>query len=127
MSKIATNDIKNSKETEEDSDNLERVQKTALKIILGNDYISYEDALSETDLSTLFERRDDLCLKFAVKSRKCSKTADMFPLNEVISNTRIPQNKFQVFRGNTVRFDNSAIPYMQKLLNQHFNESAKKP
>ena len=113
--------------TQEDSDNLERVQKTALKTILGNDYISYEDALSETDLSTLSERRDALCLKFAVKSHKCSKTSDMFPLNRVISNTRLPQEKFQVFRGNTSRFDKSAIPYMQKLLNEHFKEGAKKP
>ena len=104
--------------TQEDSDNLERIQKTALKIILGKDYISYENALMVTDLSMLPERRDYLCLRFAQKSLKSSQTADMFPLNPVISNTRA-HTKFQVSSANTARFENSAIPYMQRLLNEY--------
>ena len=49
----------------ENFQNLERVQKNALKIILQDDYISYSNALETTRYSTLFERRTQLCLKFA--------------------------------------------------------------
>ena len=104
--------------TQEDSDNLERVQKTALKIILGSNYISYENALKTTNLSMLPERREYLCLRLAQKSLKSSKTSDMFPINPVNSNTRA-HAKFQVYSANTARFENSAIPYMQRLLNAH--------
>ena len=47
--------------------NLERVQKSALKIILGEKYVSYENALKILKLQSLKERRDSLCLKFAKK------------------------------------------------------------
>ena len=71
--------------TIEDSENLERVQKTALKVILKENYVSYENALAVTDLATLPERRDELCLRFAKKCTKSEKTSDMFPLKPVIS------------------------------------------
>ena len=102
--------------TQEDLESLERVQKTALKVILKNDYISYENALSVTDIETLPERREELCLHFAKKCTKSSKTADMFPLNPVI-NERRPHEKCQMSIANTDRLHDSAIPYMQRLLN----------
>ena len=43
--------------TEENAQDLERIQKTALKIILQEKYISYEKALTILDLETLEERR----------------------------------------------------------------------
>ena len=44
---------------------LERVQRSALKIILGPKYESYRKALFILNLVTLEERREYLCLKFA--------------------------------------------------------------
>ena len=44
---------------------LERVQRSALKIILGPKYESYRKALFILNLETLEERREYLCLKFA--------------------------------------------------------------
>ena len=44
---------------------LERIQKSALKCILGNRYVSYEDALDKLQLQSLEERREAMCLKFA--------------------------------------------------------------
>ena len=44
---------------------IERVQKTALKIILASEYENYTTALEISGLKTLIERRKILCKKFA--------------------------------------------------------------
>ena len=67
--------------TEENRNNIERVQKTALKIILQNEYTTYEAALRKTDLMSLDERRKTLCLNFAKVCLKNPLTSDIFPLN----------------------------------------------
>ena len=53
--------------TAENSEDLERVQKSSLKIILKEKFQSYEHALSLLDLDSLAERREILCLQFAKK------------------------------------------------------------
>ena len=53
--------------TEENSADLERVQKCATRIILGNKYVGYKDALLKLDIEKLSDRREELCLKFAQK------------------------------------------------------------
>ena len=95
---------------------IERVQRVALKIILKDDYSDYEDALEQCSLSMLSDRRDDLCLSFAKNCVKNPKTKDMFPVNVQSYNTRNPE-KYFVTHANTGRLANSAIPYMQRLLN----------
>lgn len=104
--------------TGEDSDHLERIQKVALKIILSDSYISYEDALSQVNLEKLSERREDLCLRFAKSCKKNAKTSDMFPLNQNKVNTR-KHETFDVYHSINARLYNSAIPFMQRLLNLH--------
>ena len=47
---------------------IERVQKTALHIMLGERYENYADALDLVDLESLEARRRKLCLKFAIKA-----------------------------------------------------------
>ena len=93
---------------------LERVQKVAMRLILGENYISYTDALTTTNLETLSERRRKLCIKFAKKASKSQAFKDLFPLN-----TRNNHEKYQVMFAKTDRFKNSAIPYMQRLLNSN--------
>ena len=58
--------------TSEDPDNIERVQKNALRIILKKSYINYENALCLLSLETLEERRKDLSLRFAKKNPRFS-------------------------------------------------------
>ena len=58
---------------------LERVQKSALKVILGKRYITYSDALKKLNIETLEERRRSLCLKFA---KKCLQVEEV---EEVVS------------------------------------------
>ena len=53
--------------TNENAEDLERIQKNALKIILQEEYKSYENALKVLDLEKLDERREKLCLQFAKK------------------------------------------------------------
>ena len=67
--------------TIEDSEDLERVQKSAMKIILKEEYLSYEQALEKLMLCKLSERREKMCLKFAKNCTKNDLTSDLFPLN----------------------------------------------
>ena len=68
--------------TIEDSEDLERVQKSAMRIILKDEYNSYEQALESLMLAKLSEQRDKLCLKFAKNCAENDLTKDLFPLNE---------------------------------------------
>ena len=56
--------------TKEDSDNLERVQKNALRNILKERYSDYENSLKLVGLETLFLRREKLIYNFGKKMYK---------------------------------------------------------
>ena len=56
--------------TEENCQDLERIQKTALKIILSEEYKSYENALNILELQKLVERREILRLQIAKKCQQ---------------------------------------------------------
>ena len=106
--------------TEENKNDLERVQKTAFKIILGERYKTYKHAQNILQLESLNDRRENLCLLFALKSSKNPKTKHMFPLNDKahVMNTR-QSDKFKVQHANNDRLKKSGIIYMQNLLNKH--------
>ena len=105
--------------TEENSNSLERVQKAAVKIILGNGYVNnYNDALIKADLQTLNDRRETLCKNFAKKCLNNEKTDDIFKKNKKIHKMKTKNpNKYQIQHAYTERFKKSAIPYMRRLLN----------
>ena len=104
--------------TEENSNDLERVQKSAFKIILSNEYKNYENALIKLNLVSLKTRRIQLCEKFALNCLKNDKTVKLFPLNLKKHSMKTKKfEKFKVKHANTTRLQKSAIPYMQKLLN----------
>ena len=109
--------------TEEDRDNIERVQKNALRVILKDSFVNYEHALEKLDLETLEARREKLSLRFALKCQNSSHGKDLFkhktkPHNMKIRNTE----KYEVNQFNTLKYENSAIPYMQRSLNKHHKE-----
>ena len=101
---------------------LEHIQKTALKIIYKGQYVSYENALRMSNLKTLKDRRNELCLTFAKRCLKNEKAKDIFPLNSSknANNVRNP-NTFQVYHANTKRLQQSPIIFMQHLLNAEFS------
>ena len=107
-----------------DSDKLERVQKSAAKVILVTEYINYTNALDVLRLQSLEERRKFLCLKFAKKCQEVDKLKSMFPKKRNLH--CMPKRycqKFIVRDTWTERHKKSAIPFMQNLLN---NEDKKK-
>ena len=105
--------------TEQEKVNIERIQKVALRIILQEKYNSYKDALEQTKLPNLEERRENLMLNFARKCVQNPSTSHMFPLNPP-KNIR-QHEKYKVPHAYTERYKNSAIPAMTRLLNKYAN------
>ena len=103
--------------TEEEKSDLERVQKIACRIILSDSYLSYEQALQELNLDKLCDRRDRLCLKFAKNCLRFNQTKDMFPLNSVDHHNIRNREKYTVQHAKHSRLLNSAIPQLQRALN----------
>ena len=104
--------------TKENATDLERVQKSAVKLILKDKYRGYEKGLAELGLENLRERREQLCLEFAKRCVKNEKLTHMFPLNNTKHKMQTRKHeKYLVEKANTKRFQNSAIIYMQRLLN----------
>ena len=73
--------------TLENIEDLERTQKSFVKLILPKKYKpeennSYENALLILNIQTLEERRKQLCLQFAKDSIKNNKLKDLFPEND---------------------------------------------
>ena len=101
----------------EDRVRIERVQKSALCIILGENYHSYRAALKEVNLESLFSRRNRLSKKFAKKSLKNSKFSKWFKPNDRRTSTRLLKPRFceVVFR--TERFRKSPLSYLTSILN----------
>ena len=113
--------------TQGNIDDLERVQKSAFKIILGNEYTGYAKSLVKLDMETLCNRREQLCLNFALKCLKNPKTTDMFPINDKKHEmgTRNPET-YRVQHALNGRLQDSPIIYMQTLLNEHESKSSLK-
>ena len=105
----------------EQSNKLERIQKTCLKVILGEMYIGYEVALEMTGLETLFDRRLKRCLDFSMKCANHVRNNRLFPLNTQ-TNTHDVRNHetFQVNFAKTSTYRDSTVPFCQRLLNEHF-------
>ena len=99
---------------------LERVQKRALRIILGATYTTYQEALDKTNLCTLQQRKKGICLKFATELGKSISFKDWLPKQRgyrVQYNLR-DSNKISRVRCKTNRHKNSPIPYFIDLLNE---------
>ena len=121
-----------------ESQSLERLQSTCLRVILKDDYVSYSAALETTGLETLHERREKKCLNFSIKCGKHPQNARFFPLSPNLENaSKCPKNEHSNFKndaqchdrgkehfvvnyGRTEDYRMSAIPYCQRLLNSHF-------
>jgi hypothetical protein len=104
--------------TQENIEDLERVQKSAIKIILKSKYNNYEKSLDILELENLKDRRESLNLSFIQTSIKNNTLSDLFPLNQKYHkmNTRHVE-KYKVIHCNTERLKKSTIPHMQQMLN----------
>ena len=105
--------------TLENSNDIERTQKSFAKLVLKEDYTSYRSALIKLNLKSLSERRKFLALRFAENSIKHNKLNDLFPLNpKRKQNITRKIEIYKVIHANTHRLQKSAIIDMQNLLNE---------
>ena len=101
--------------TQELSDKLEAIQKTALKIILADKYIDYQTSLEHFSIDTLYTRRQKHMEKFAIKCTEDKLNHTMFPTNQNVRG----KDLFQVNFARTSQYLNSTIPQCQRFLNTH--------
>ena len=96
----------------------ERLQKSSLKIILKNNYQSYQQAMKFLNMESLDQRREKLNLRFAKKCLKIENMKSLFPLNTKSHgmNSRVIL-KYKVNKAKTERYKNSPVISMQNLLN----------
>ena len=101
------------------SSEIEDVQKGALKIILKNDYLNYEQALLAVGESTLKERRDKLSIKFAKKCAVHPKLKHYFKKKQINkTKTMVPPPEIYIEpRSNSARGAKNPIIYLIRLLN----------
>ena len=110
----------NSSLTGSDIVKLERIQKIAFHIILGDEYCSYTSALKILGMEKLSQRRKHLCLKFAKRALRSEKFSKWFKPSVPNMRTRTEKPKFCNVVSRTARFEKSPISYLTKLLNQHY-------
>ena len=110
--------------TKQEKRQIERVQRCAFYVILGQKYQSYSNALKILNSETLEERRVKLCKNFAKKSAKHPKYQNWFcktSQKEKVKKTRKKnwetKSKYKPVQFRTDRFKNSPLSYLTDLLN----------
>ena len=103
--------------TKQQVDRLERVQKRTFKIMLGPAlYQSYDTALDVLNMSSLVDRRRELCMTFADRLISNEKLSYLIPPCKNQRNLR-KSNVREQLKCKTKRFRNSPVPYLIDLLN----------
>jgi hypothetical protein len=102
--------------TKHESARIETIQKTAFKIILGDNFVNYDVACTLFGVEPLELRRVDLCLNFAKKDLK--KDHSIFVKQRVVTRTRRIPDKVKEIKCRTQRFQKSSLPYLSRLLNK---------
>ena len=85
------------------------------------------DALDKCSLERLNIRRETKCLNFGLKCLLHPVHSEMFPVNpQVLTNpdARISEH-FQVNFAKTDSYRDSAVPYIQRMLNQYVKKQQK--
>ena len=98
---------------------LEKIQCRACKIMMGREYLSYENALVQCNLNTLSERREQLCKDFFQSLVSSDKFSSWLPpkRKDVHHRNLRNQNKFSLPICKTKRCQTSPLMYMTKKWN----------
>ena len=106
--------------TEENISDIERVQKITLKVILNDRYTSYDDACKTLITSPLQSRRRELALNFALKCLKSDQHKHIFTQRTSLYYQLRKIKSFEEPYCKTERYKSSPVPYLTRLLNEHF-------
>ena len=101
---------------------LERLQKASLRVILGNKYSTYEEALSDMNIESLYDRRTKLCFNFIKKSIKLDNFKNLFPENKNVNMNIRNHEKYLMKKYKTERCKKTSVPYLQSLMNKYVRE-----
>ena len=100
------------------SSDIEKIQKRALKLILGDQYSTYNEACSLMSAEPLSDRRDTLCLNFMKRTVKGGQHEDIFMPKTGSNMTRSSNQLIREYTCNTQRYFNSPLVYLSRLYNQ---------
>ena len=107
--------------TKTQSDELERIQKRALRLILYPSSLSYTQQLTRFGLPSLCKRRVDLISCFGLGLLKSQRHRDILPpIRQSVSrhsSTLRNAHLLDLPRCRTQRYKNSTVPYVTALLN----------
>ena len=108
---------------------IERVQKSALAIILSPNYRSYDEALAKTELERLDKRREKLSLSFAKNAANHPQHSSWFMKVEQNTQcqTRSVKAPYKTVQARTQRLLKSPVPYFTNLLNTAISLFEQKP
>ena len=109
----------NSGLTSKMEEQLERVQRVCVNIILCDTdcNIPYKVGCTLLNIEPLIYRREDLCIKFIQNASSDQRHADMFCRNTNPFNTRTDKPLYREFSCRTGRFYDSPLCYLTRLLN----------
>ena len=98
---------------------LEKIQKVALKIILADHYTSYEFACTLFNIQNLSERRNTLSINFAVKLFQSDRSDQFYTPSYIRDSARHDQPLVVENHCVTVRCYNAPHNYLARLVNQN--------
>ena len=107
--------------TQDNTNDIERIQKIVFRVILDHRYIDYHQACLSLNVQTLQTRRIKLSLPFGLKCLSSDKFKHIFKPNITHTSIRNP-DKFDVPLARTTRYYNSPKLYITRLLNAHFRD-----
>ena len=93
------------------------MQKVACKLILGNKYIDYENALGSLHLENLSDRRSKLALKFAKGCLEIDQMKTLFRESKPSKYNTRSKDAYDVDFASSSRLYQSTIPTLQRMLN----------
>ena len=108
--------------TKKQSNDIESIQKKALKIILGEHYLGYEEACTLLSAEPLADRRESLCLTFVKRAVKSGLHTDIFSPTISSCKTRSKNNLLKEYHCNTKRYYNSPLVYLSRVYNQYLQK-----
>ena len=100
---------------------MERIQKIVLRIALGSQYSSYEDACDLMNIESLDSRRQQLSLKFALKLLDSHQHKDMFQFTEKSNLLLRHQPILKVPFAHTTLYMDSPLHSLTRILNDFFD------
>ena len=101
--------------TKKQRSEIESVQKLAFKLILGSSY-NYADACALFGTTSLEQRRQELCFRFATKNVNDPENC-LFSKYNPPRNLRNRGTIVNEYRCNKSSFHRSSLPYLSRLLN----------